>query len=202
MSIRINREAVASIVQSLAQRAEEATYQGPRSISDKDVLVTLPLGVSTFEPTDYRTDSDNTIFNAGNNSLTLRLDFPDDKLPVGKFARLVGFTYNVECIEGDATPGDAAGAFIFEVQLLRPEGDFIFARSIYQDTIEMSVTAVTFPYAKKAGSFSQPILFPPESDVRFKVTATRNEEEDFKGRFQVFIQYVIVLSDIPLPPTI
>jgi len=43
MSIRINREVIAAAISDLAQRSEEATYQGPRNVSDQDVQVVLPL---------------------------------------------------------------------------------------------------------------------------------------------------------------
>jgi len=56
MPIRISRQVVAKEIQNVAQStgAEEATYQGPRRVSDDDVPVVLPLGRNVPFPVDYR----------------------------------------------------------------------------------------------------------------------------------------------------
>lgn len=56
MSVRISRNRIAQEIQNVAQTSEreEATYQGPRRVSDSDVQVTLPLGRSVPFPVAQR----------------------------------------------------------------------------------------------------------------------------------------------------
>lgn len=90
MSIRINRQRIAAFVQGFTQRSEDATYSGPRRISDKDVAVTLPVTAEQFEQQRFfQEDADAT----GTKNLTLSIlgDGPNDTLR-GEVARITSIT--------------------------------------------------------------------------------------------------------------
>lgn len=87
MSIRINRQRIAGIIQGFSQRSEEATYAGPRFIADDDVDVTLPLNTEQFDEQQFFQKSRST----GGSTLITRIDIqgdgPNDTLS-GQVARI------------------------------------------------------------------------------------------------------------------